>query len=55
MTLDKEWGSLLMVIVALGVVSWLALHGSEAAAGAMIGVLSSGVGYFLRGRVERQQ
>ncbi len=40
-----------MVVVALGVVSWLAFHGHEAATGALISVVSAAVGYLLRGRV----
>lgn len=45
-------GPLVMVAAALGVVSYLALTGSEQAQGAMIGVLTAGVGFYLRGRVE---
>ena len=41
-----------MVAAAMLVVSWLAFHGHEAATGALIGVVSAGVGYFVRGRVE---
>lgn len=47
-----EWGALLMVLAALAVVSILALRGNEAAAGALIGVLSGGTGFFLRGKVQ---
>jgi len=52
MSTNMEWGSFGMVAVALGVVAWLALHGSAEAAGALIGVVSAGTGFFLRGRVE---
>lgn len=48
----QELGSLAMVSVALLAVSWLALHGDEAAKGAIIGVVSAGVGFFLRGKIE---
>ena len=46
----QELGALAMVAVALCVVSYLALRGSEAAVGALIGVLSAGVGFFLKSR-----
>lgn len=46
-----ELGALSMVAVALAVVSILALRGHEAATGALIGVVSAGVGFFLRGKV----
>ena len=45
-------GALLMVMVALGVVSWLALQGNEQSGGALISVVAGGVSYFLRGRVQ---
>ena len=46
--------ALSMVAVALGVVSYMAVvMGSEQAQGAMIGVLTAGVGYALRGRIEK--
>ena len=47
-----EFGALLMVIVAVLVVSFLALKGSEAALGALLGVMSTGTGYFLRGKIQ---
>lgn len=47
-----EWGALGMVMIALVVVSYLAITASnETAVGALIGVVSAGVGYFLRGKV----
>ena len=46
-----EVGALGMVAVALAVVSYLAVMGSEQAAGALISVVAAGVGFFLRGRV----
>lgn len=52
MSKSVELGALGMVAVALAVVSWLALGGNEQSAGALISVVSAGVGYFLRGRVE---
>jgi hypothetical protein len=48
----QEVGALGMVAVSLCVVGWLAILGNEAAMGAMISVVSAGVGFFLRGRVE---
>ena len=50
----QEVGALGMVAVALSVVAYLAIMGNESAAGAMIGVVSAGVGWALRGKVERQ-
>lgn len=47
-----ELGALGMVAIALGVVAYLAVQGSEQSQGALISVVSAGVGYFLRGRVE---
>ena len=46
-----ELGALVMVAVALGSVTYLGITGNEAAQGALISVVSAGVGYFLRGRV----
>lgn len=43
---------LLMISAAIGVVSWLALLGNEPAQGAMIGVVSAGVSWAFRGKVE---
>ena len=43
---------LLMIAAAILVVSWLAVTGNEPAQGAMIGVVSAGVSYAFRGRVE---
>lgn len=55
MDLIMQIGALGLVIVALFVVSYLGIViGNEQAQGAMIGVLTAGVGYFLRGRVEKQ-
>ena len=47
-----EWGALGIVLIALLVVARMALNGNEAAIGALIGVVSAGVGYFLRGKIE---
>lgn len=47
-----EIGALGMVAVALAVVSYLAVLGNEQSAGALIGVVAAGVGYFLRGKVQ---
>lgn len=47
-------GALVMVMVALGVVSYLAVMGSEQAQGALIAVVAGGTGFYLRGKVERQ-
>lgn len=49
-----EWTALLMVIMAIMVVTRLALTGNETAVGAIIGVVVQGTTYFLRGRVEKQ-
>ena len=46
-----EIGALGMVAVAILVVAWLALRGSEPALGAMISVVAAGISFFLRGRV----
>lgn len=57
MTIDQvaQLGALCLVTVALVVVSYLSIiTGNEQAQGAMIGVLTAGVGYFLRGKVEKQ-
>lgn len=43
---------LLMIGAALAVVSWLAVTGNEPAQGAMIGVVSAGVSWAFRGKVE---
>lgn len=48
----REFTATGMLSVALGVISWLAFHGHETAIGALIGVVSAGVGYLFRGRVE---
>jgi hypothetical protein len=47
----SEMGALGMVAVALLVVSYLAVQGHETATGAIIGVLTAGAGYFMRGKV----
>lgn len=49
----QDLGPLAMVMLALGIVSVLALRGHEAAAGALIGTVSAGVGFYLRGRVQQ--
>lgn len=46
-------GALAMVAVSLAVVAGLAWMGNEQAQGSLISVVSAGVGYFLRGRVEK--
>ena len=48
-----EWGALGMVMVAIVVVSFLAINGSEQAEGALIAVIATGTSYFLRGKVEK--
>ena len=49
----QQIGAYAMIAIALLVVSYLAvITGNEQAQGAMIGVLTAGVGYALRGRVE---
>ena len=40
-----------MVLGAMLVVAWLSFHGHEAATGALIGVVSAGVSWYLRGKV----
>ena len=55
MSLDKAstLGALGMVAVALAAVTYLAVMGSEQAQGALIGVVAAGVGFYLRGKVEK--
>lgn len=48
-------GALAMVVVALGVISYAAYMGDEAAKGALISIISSGTGFYLRGKVEKQK
>lgn len=48
----EELGGLVMVIIALLVISVIALKGSETAVGALIGILSSGGAFYLRGKVQ---
>lgn len=43
-----------MVAVAMMVVAWRALLGFEQAEGALISVLSAGIGYYLRGRIQSE-
>lgn len=51
----NEKAALGMIAVAMLVVAYLAtIGGSEQAQGAMIGVLTAGVGWALRGKVETQ-
>lgn len=52
MTQLRDIVAAVMVLGALIVVGWLAFHGHEAATGAMIGVMTAGVGWYLRGKVE---
>lgn len=49
----ERLGALGMVAVSMGVVGYLAIVGSEQAQGALIAVVAAGAGYFLRGRVEK--
>lgn len=44
-------GALGMVVVALLVIAYLAVFDNEQAQGALIGVVSAGVGFYLRGKV----
>ncbi len=48
----REWTGTGMLAVALGVLSYLSVLGNETAQGALIGIVSAGVGYIFRGRVE---
>ena len=50
----QKVGGLIMVVGAGAVIGWLALQGNESAAGALIGVVSAGTGFYLRGKVEKQ-
>lgn len=51
----RDLGALGLVAIALLVVSYATvIGGSEQGLGALISVLSAGVGYYLRGRVENQ-
>lgn len=49
-----EWGALAMVMLAMAVVAKIALAGNETALGAMIGVISTGTTFYLRGKIEKQ-
>lgn len=48
----REFTATAALGIALCVISWLAFHGHESATGALIAVVSAGVGYLFRGRVE---
>lgn len=51
----RDLGALGLVFIALLVVAYATIiGGSEQGLGALISVLSAGVGYYLRGRVESQ-
>lgn len=51
----RDYGALGLVFIALLVVAYSTVaKGSEQGLGALISVLSAGVGYYLRGRVESQ-
>lgn len=43
---------LLLIVAALAAVAYLAVMGNEQAQGAMIGVVSAGVGWAFRGKIE---
>ncbi len=43
-----------MVAVAMLVVAWRTLQGFEQAEGNLISVLSAGIGYYLRGKVQSE-
>ena len=47
----REAVGAVMVGMAMVVIAWLAFHGHEAATGALIGVVSAGVSWYLRGKV----
>lgn len=50
----EAYGALFMVVIALLCVAYLGtLMDNEPAQGALISVVSAGVGFFLRGRVEK--
>jgi hypothetical protein len=51
MNLEKAMGAILTA-GALVVVTVMALRGDQAASGAMLSILSAGVGYYLRGKVQ---
>ncbi len=51
----KEFAALGMVGVVICVLSWLALGGDNDAKIALIGVLTAGTGWAMRGKVEAQQ
>ena len=46
-------GALAMVVMSMIVIAYLAVQGNEQSQGALIGVVSAGVGYFLRCKVEK--
>lgn len=48
----EKLGALGMVAVAMAVVSYLAIMGNEQAQGSIIGAVSAGIGFFLRGKVQ---
>ena len=47
----KECVAAAIVLVSVVVISTLALRGDSSAAGALISVVSAGVGWYLRGKV----
>ena len=49
----RELGALAMVAVSLAVVAYMAFSGNEQAQGALISVVSAGIGYYLRGRISQ--
>ncbi len=56
MTMDqsKEIGAMVLVLLAVSVVGYMALCGDEPSKGSMIATVAAGVGYLLRGKVEKQ-
>lgn len=48
----REYTAMLMIMLALVVISWLALHSDNDAKISLISVVSAGVGWALRGKVQ---
>jgi hypothetical protein len=48
----RELGALGMVALAMVVIAYLAFMQSESALGALISVVSAGIGFYLRGRIQ---